>query len=87
MPEIYSYDDWETWAQANGYDEEFQDCDEESEKRHTRNYGYSLHKETGTYALVTWINTYDNGSEYFEILNKGLKRSEVVVTKTEVVYA
>lgn len=86
MPEMYRYQDWETWAQANGYEPDFHDEDEQSEKRHTRCYGYAQHIETGTYALVTWISSYDDGSEYFEILKKGLHRTEQVQTKTVVVY-
>jgi hypothetical protein len=84
---IDSYGDWESWAQANGYEEDFHDEDENSEKRHTRHYGYARHIESNTYALVTWISTYDNGCEMFDILKKGLVRSEQQVTKTVVTYA
>lgn len=86
MPEIYSYNDWERWAEANGYEPDFHDEDEEVEKRHSRCHGYALHPATNTYALVTWTCSYDNGSEDFEILNKGLVRSERQVTKTVVSY-
>lgn len=86
MPELYRYQDWERWAEINGYEPDFYDEDEESEKRHNRCYGHALHIESGLYARVTWKSDYDNGCWDFEILQKGLRRTEKHVTNTVVIY-
>lgn len=86
MPEIDSYNDWERYAEANGYEPDFYDEEEESYKRDTLCSGYALHVETGTYALVTWTSNYDHGSSNFEIQKRGLTKHVRTVTRTETVY-
>jgi hypothetical protein len=80
------HSEWERWAEANGYDDEFVDDGEEQYKRDMHCWGYAHHPETNTYAFVTWTSNYDWGNSNYTIQKKGLVRKEREVTKIEVTY-